>query len=157
MRITWVIKHFNELNTNEYFDALQLRTEVFVVEQNCPYQEVDDKDKVSYHVLGYKNKDLVAVARILPKGVTYKEISIGRVATKKNYRNQGIASKLIITCFRYIQENFGENSIRISAQKYLVNFYKKHSFKSVGKTYLEDNIPHIEMYRDVCEKENKTL
>ncbi|KAB2858803.1 MAG: GNAT family N-acetyltransferase, partial [Flavobacteriales bacterium] len=117
--IKWVIKHFDELSALEYHRVLYLRTEIFVVEQNCPYQEVDHKDLVAYHVFGLNEQnELVAVARILPENVSYKEVSIGRVAVKKNYRGTGLADKLMDVTFSAIYQLFGKKNIRISAQEY---------------------------------------
>ena len=146
--INWQVKHFNELTVPEYHDLLFLRIEVFVIEQDCPYQDVDNKDKVAYHVFGTNNKnETVAVARILPKNVSYTEISIGRIAVDKNNRGTGIADDLMNTCFEFIEQQFGKQPIRISAQQYLLNFYNRHGFKQVSEMYLEDNIPHIEMLK----------
>lgn len=145
-KITWHTKHFNDLSVNEYWELLHLRTEIFVVEQDCPYQEVDEKDKVSYHIFG-KNASgkVIATSRILPQGVSYTEISIGRVALKKEARGIGIADEMMTETFKFIEAQFGVQPIRISAQQYLINFYSKHGFKQVGEGYLEDDIPHIEM------------
>jgi ElaA protein len=144
--IIWTTKHFNDLSVHEYHDLLYLRTEVFVVEQDCPYQEVDDKDKASFHLVGKTaNGNVVAVSRILPPGVSYKEVSVGRVAIKQNSRGKGIADKMMLETFEFIKHEFGEVPVRISAQEYLLNFYNKHGFKQVGEMYLEDDIPHVEM------------
>lgn len=147
-KIKWQVKHFNELTVPEYHDLLFLRIEVFVIEQDCPYQDVDYKDKMAYHVFGTNSKnETIAVARILPHNVSYNEISIGRIAVAKNSRGTGIADELMNTCFNFIQEKFGKEDIRISAQQYLLNFYNRHGFKQVSEMYLEDNIPHIEMLK----------
>lgn len=144
--IIWSIVHFNDLSIDQLFDILELRTEVFVVEQNCPYQEVDQKDKESFHVMAYgNNKELVAVARILPAGVSYKEVSFGRVAVKENFRGKGIAHVLNDRLISFIRSRLLGEEIRISAQSHLLLFYEKHGFKKVSKEYLEDDIPHIEM------------
>jgi len=93
-------------------------------------------------------RKIIAVTRILPKGVSYSEISIGRVALKKDYRGTGIADELMQKTFKFIFDEFGKQNIRISAQLYLLNFYQKHGFKQVSEMYLEDNIPHIEMFKE---------
>lgn len=148
-KITWQTKHFNDLSVDEYWGILYLRTEIFVVEQDCPYQEVDEKDKVSYHLFGKnENNEVIATSRVLPQGISYKEVSIGRVALKKEARGKGIADEMMFKTFEFIKKQFGEVNIRISAQEYLINFYGKHGFKQVGEGYLEDNIPHIEMLRN---------
>jgi ElaA protein len=145
-KITWETKSFKDLTIDEFFEIIHLRTAIFVVEQNCPYQEVDEKDRKSFHIYGTTEKgEMVAVSRIVPKGISYDEISIGRVALKKEYRGMGIADEMMIESLKFIESHLGKQSIRISAQQYLLNYYNKHGFKQVGEMYLEDNIPHIEM------------
>jgi len=147
-KITWQTKAFKALTIDEYFEILHLRVAVFVVEQDCPYQEVDEKDRQSFHLFGRAaNGEVIAVTRVLPKGVSYDETSIGRVALKKEFRGKGIADELMIETFRFIEAELGEQPIRISAQTYLLNYYSKHNFKQIGEGYLEDDIPHIEMLR----------
>lgn len=147
--ITWTSKAFNELTTDEYFEILHLRVAVFVVEQDCPYQEVDEKDRKSIHLFGRaEDGKVIAVTRILPQGISYNEVSIGRVALDKAYRGKGIADILMHESFKVIKQAFGEQPIRISAQQYLLNYYNKHGFKQVGAGYLEDDIPHMEMLRN---------
>ena len=147
-KITWTTKAFTNLTVDEYFEILHLRTAVFVVEQNCPYQEVDEKDRKSFHLFGKaENGEVIAVTRILPKGVSYDEISVGRVALKKEFRGKGIADTLMLETFKFIEKEFENQPVRISAQEYLLNYYSKHGFKQVGKGYLEDDIPHIEMLK----------
>lgn len=145
-KIIWQAKAFKDLSVDEYFEILFLRTAVFVVEQNCAYQEVDEKDRQSFHLFGRaKNGEVIAVTRVLPQGISYNEVSIGRVALKKEFRGNGIADVLIIESFNFIKKKFGKVPIRISAQEHLLNYYSKHGFSKVGQMYLEDNIPHIEM------------
>ncbi len=145
-KIKWTTKAFKNLTVDEYFEILYLRTEVFVVEQDCPYQEVDEKDRQSYHLFGRaENGTVMAVTRILPKGISYAEASIGRVALKKEYRGKGIADTLMLESFKFVENHMGKQAIRISAQEYLLKYYTKHGFKQVGDMYLEDDIPHIEM------------
>jgi len=146
-KIKWKTKAFNNLLINELYDLYYLRTAIFVVEQNCPYQEIDEKDKKAFHILGYYQNKLIAVARVLPPNVSYKEASIGRFAVVKDYRKQNVADELIQQCFTCVLKNFGNISIKISAQQYVEKFYNKHGFVSTGKTYLEDNIPHVEMLK----------
>jgi ElaA protein len=147
-KIIWSTKAFKDLTVDEYFEIIHLRTEIFVVEQNCPYQEVDEKDRQSFHLFGRsENGKIISVTRILPAGVSYKEISIGRVALKKAYRGKGIADELMKETFKFINSELGKQPIRISAQEHLLNYYNKHGFEQVGESYLEDNIPHIEMVR----------
>jgi len=147
-KIKWSTKAFKDLTVDEYFELLHLRVAVFVVEQDCPYQEVDEKDRHSFHLFGRtENGDVIAVTRVLPKGVSYQEISMGRVALKKEFRGQGIADTLMIETFKFIESQYGKQPIRISAQEYLLNYYNKHGFVQVGDGYLEDDIPHVEMLR----------
>lgn len=148
-KITWVCKQFSELTALEYHQILFLRTEVFVVEQNCPYQEVDEKDLVSYHLYGLNAKNkVVAVSRIVPQNISYDEVSIGRVAVVKLKRGSGLAHEMMCQSFEDIERLFGKQAIRISAQEYLINFYVQHGFQQVGEMYLEDAIPHVEMLRE---------
>ena len=149
-KVTWQTKPFKNLTVDEYFEILYLRTEIFVVEQNCPYQEVDEKDRQSFHLFGRaQHGEVIAVTRILPQGVSYNEVSIGRVGLKKDYRGKGIADTLMIESFNFIKNQFGTVPIRISAQEYLLNYYNKHGFNQVGDMYLEDDIPHLEMLKSI--------
>jgi len=146
MNLIWSIVHFDDLSVNQLFDLLSLRTEVFIVEQNCPYQDADEKDRKSYHVMGYdKRNKLMAVSRVLPPGISYSEISIGRIATSLEHRNKKYGHEMMQVCIGYIYRKFGKNPIRISAQEHLKKFYEKHGFIQVSKPYQEDGILHIEM------------
>ncbi len=148
-KIIWNCKHFRELTVEQYHKIIYLRTAVFVVEQNCPYQEVDNKDVVSHHLFGINSQnEVVAVTRILPQQVSYNEISIGRVAIKKAARGTGLAHELMLESFAAVEKIYGKQPIRISAQQYLVNYYSKHGFVQVGEMYLEDGIPHVEMLKE---------
>lgn len=139
------IKKFSELENNELYQILELRCEVFVVEQNCPYNDVDNKDQDAYHLLLQDNKKIVAGLRILKKGVSYDQISIGRVVVNKEYRGRGIAKDMMLKAIEFIENNLGEKEIKISAQAYLIDFYKSIGFVEVSQVYLEDDIPHIDM------------
>lgn len=143
--MNWKIKKFNELNIEEIYKILALRNEVFIVEQECPYLDCDDKDLNSYHLFLTENGEIVSYLRILEKGVSYDEISIGRVAVKKSYRGKGISRKMMLKAIEFIENNLSENTIKIQAQAYLLNFYSSLGFKAVSEEYLEDNIPHIDM------------
>lgn len=148
-KITWRTKAFKDLTVDEYFEIIYLRTEIFVVEQNCPYQEVDEKDRISFHLFGRsESSEIMAVSRILPPGVAFAEISVGRVALKKDYRGKGLADEMMKETFKFIENHFGKQPIRISAQQYLLKYYHKHGFKQVGEMYLEDDIPHVEMINE---------
>lgn len=144
-KIDWKTAPFYALSNDELFDVFALRTAIFIVEQNCPYQEIDAKDKKALHVLGYYNNEIIAVARVLPQNTSYKEVAIGRFAVAKNYRKKGISDVLMQQCFNCVLQHFGNLPIRISAQQYAEKFYAKHGFVSTEKTYLEDDIPHVEM------------
>lgn len=138
-----VVKHFNELNTKELFDIYKLRVSVFVVEQNCPYQEIDDTDLVSYHMY-YKDKDgIKAYLRIVPKNVTMEDVSIGRVISMD--RRKGLGSKLLNEGINFIKNKFNVNKIGIEAQVYAKTFYELQGFKQISDEFLIDDIPHIKM------------
>ncbi|KAB7672244.1 GNAT family N-acetyltransferase [Bacillus sp. B1-b2] len=141
----WSIKKFNELSTEELYRILQERTAVFVVEQNCPYLEVDGKDLESYHLMGSIEGELVAYLRILPPGVSYPEASLGRILVKSSYRKNGYAEELVSRGIDFIHTELQENVIKIQAQDYLRKFYGSFGFISITDVYLEDNIPHIDM------------
>ncbi|WP_419750697.1 GNAT family N-acetyltransferase [Terrisporobacter petrolearius] len=143
--MNWKIKKFNELNIEEIYKILALRNEIFIVEQECPYLDCDDKDLNSYHLFLRENGEIVSYLRILEKGVSYDEISIGRVAVKKSYRGKGISRKMMLQAIEFIENNLTENTIKIQAQAYLLDFYSSLGFKAVSEEYLEDNIPHIDM------------
>lgn len=144
--ITWEIKPYKDLSLDEFHDLVSLRIEVFVVEQNCPYQELDGKDKIAFHQIGKdENGKILATSRILGPGVSYKEVSIGRVVVSEGIRGRGVAHEMMVKSKEFIQNEFGQVPIRISAQVYLENYYSSHGFEFTGKKYLEDGIPHMEM------------
>lgn len=139
---------FDELTLTQLYDAMALRQSVFVVEQNCPYLDADGKDVSSWHVLGYDDNSgrLVAYTRLLPKGLTYVDYaSIGRVLTAPSVRGQGTGRRLMLESLRQAKRLFGEVPIKISAQSYLIQFYRELGFVPVGEEYLEDGIPHMGM------------
>lgn len=141
------IKSFNELTIEQLYDLLQLRSEVFVVEQDCVYQDVDGKDQKALHVLGYKNDQLVAYTRIFKAGYYFAEASIGRVVVRANTRKFKYGYAIMNASIEAIKTNFRDTKIRISAQTYLKRFYNELEFYEVGEEYLEDGIPHINMIR----------
>jgi len=147
MDIEFRIKRFNELELIELYKILRLRAEVFVVEQDCVYQDIDNKDQKALHVIGYKNDEIVAYTRIFNAGDYFENASIGRVVVSENARKYGYGHDLIKKSIEGIQEEFQTDQIKISAQCYLEKFYKKHGFKQIGEEYLEDGIPHIAMIR----------
>ena len=138
----WEIKEWTELSTSEVENIFSLRSEVFVVEQDCVYQDIDGKDQKAKHVLGKKDGEIVAYARIFKPGEYFKEASFGRAVVKKTERGKGVGDELVINCL----ENINEEEIKISAQSYLKGFYGKHGFKAEGNEYLEDGIPHTAMF-----------
>jgi ElaA protein len=141
------IKSFSELTTQELYDVLQLRAEVFVVEQDCVYQDVDGKDKKALHICGYKNEKLVAYTRIFKPGDYFDEASIGRVVVRESERQFKYGYDIMTASISAIKAHYNETLIRISAQTYLKRFYNNLGFEEVGKEYLEDGIPHINMIK----------
>lgn len=143
--MNWKIKSFEELKNKELYNILNLRSEVFVVEQECPFNDCDGNDENCYHLYLEENEEILAYLRIVQKGISYDEMSIGRVVVSKGARGRGIARKLMLKGIEFIEKELNENEIRISAQAYLVDFYKSLGFEEVSEVYLEDNIPHVEM------------
>jgi len=141
-------KSFSELTTKELYAILQLRSEVFVVEQNCVYQDIDDKDQKALHVIGIKKNKIIAYARIFKPGDYFEKASIGRVVVAKNERSYKYGHVLMKDAINAVKEHFNETIIKISAQLYLKKFYETHNFKKVGEEYLEDGIPHIGMLKN---------
>ncbi len=147
MDIVWKIKSFQELSLGELYDMMNLRQEVFVVEQNCPYVDADYKDQKSFHVNGFFKDVLVAHARIVLPNISYKEPSIGRIVSSPKYRGKGIGKELMKVCIDFIEKYFNSSDCRISAQVYLIKFYNQFGFEVCSDEYLEDNLPHVEMLR----------
>jgi ElaA protein len=145
MQLNWVYKKFDELTAKELYAIMQLRNEVFVVEQNCVYQDADGKDPQSYHLAGWEGETLVAYTRIIPPGVSYEQASIGRVVTSPGYRRTGAGRELMKESIHRTISQFGRSGIKIGAQLYLIKFYQSLGFIKSGNEYLEDGIPHIEM------------
>ena len=135
----------SEMTALEWHRVLALRAEVFVVEQNCAYQDPDGKDVVSYHILMESGEELVAYARLLPPGVSYPEASIGRVVSSPRVRGLGWGRALMEVAIAQTNKQFGTNEICISAQSYLLKFYQDLGFVAEGEEYLEDDIPHFKM------------
>lgn len=147
IEIRWSVKPWEALSKADLYEILQLRIEVFVVEQDCPYQDADGKDHFCHHVLGYDHdNELVAYTRLVPKGISYDAYtSIGRVINKKKIRRQGVGIKLMHYSLDQINRLYPGEQIKISAQVYLLSFYKSLGFEAIGEEYLEDNIPHMAM------------
>ena len=148
MIINWEIKKFEELASLELYNILRLRAEVFVVEQKCPYQDVDGKDLKSFHLMGTdETSELIVYSRIVPSGISFPEVSIGRVVSSPKVRGTGAGRALLQKSLDVINEKFGNIPIRIGAQCYLKKFYENFGFVSVGDEYLEDDILHVEMLK----------
>ncbi len=145
MQVT--VKTFEELSLEELYELLRLRSEVFVVEQNCIYQDIDGKDRNAYHVLGIQKNELVAYARVFSGGDYFENPAIGRVVVSKHHRKSGLGKLIIEECLSYIDEVLKAPIVELSAQTYLKRFYREMGFIEVGKEYLEDGIPHIKMKR----------
>jgi ElaA protein len=144
----WIVKHFSELSREELYEAIRLRLAVFSIEQNCPYQDADGKDQRSFHLwMEDEKKEMLAYSRIVEPGVSYKEVSIGRVVTAQAVRGSGAGRELMKRSIGFIEKKYGMVPIRISAQCYLKKFYKEFNFEVIGEEYIEDHIPHVEMLR----------
>lgn len=146
-QIEWLCKHFDLLTPQELYAIVQLRNEVFVVEQNCVFQDADGKDPKCYHLIGMAGNLLAAYARLVPAGAAYKNVSIGRIVTSPHYRNKGAGKDLLDTAIRECKVLFNEQTITIGAQLYLKKFYESFGFKQTSEVYDEDGIAHIEMLR----------
>ena len=138
---------FYKLNLDEFYASMALRQEVFVVEQNCPYLDADGKDQEAWHVMGWdEDGDMVAYTRLLPKGTSYENYaSIGRVISSSKVRSKGIGKKIMIISIEWCKKLFPNQNIKISAQVYALDFYRNLGFKTIGKKYLDDDIPHMSM------------
>ena len=145
--IVWKIKPFSELSTEELYQILKIRQEVFIVEQTCYYLDADGYDQQAVHIWAEKEGEILAYSRVFEPGIKYKEASIGRVLTNPNYRKNKLGKILIRFSINTIESRFRTQSIRISAQDYLLRFYSEFGFQDTGKKYLEDDIPHTEMMR----------
>lgn len=146
MEMNWFLKDWKSMPLDRWYRISQLRCAVFVVEQNCPYQDFDGKDIHSLHLWAESTDgEVYAYLRIVAPGVSYDEVSIGRVATSATIRGGGKGKEIMDRGMHAIREHYGALPVRISAQQYLTRFYESFGFKTVGEPYLEDGIPHIEM------------
>jgi len=136
---------YQDLGPDRLYEILKLRSEVFVVEQKCAYQDLDNKDEKALHLVGEKNNKIIAYTRIFKKGAFFKNSSIGRVLVKKKYRNKDYGRKIMTSSIEKLKKDPKEEIIEISAQKYLLKFYSELGFEKAGEEYLEDNIPHVKM------------
>jgi len=145
MSISWKTKTFDELSTQELYQILRLRSEVFVVEQNCVYQDIDNKDHKALHLFGIVEGEIIAYSRLFKPGDYFEFSSIGRVVVAEKHRDKNFGHELIDQSILEINRRFNVQNITISAQLYLKKFYESHGFVATSETYLEDDIPHIEM------------
>ncbi|WP_374458408.1 GNAT family N-acetyltransferase [Chryseobacterium taeanense] len=144
--IIWKIKTFDEFSVSELYNVLKARIDVFVVEQNCPYPDLDDYDQKAVHIWAEENGEVLANCRIFDRGIKYPEASIGRVLTTEKARGKRLGKQLIQYALDTIEARFHTSEVRISAQDYLLKFYGEFGFEDTGKKYLEDDIPHTEMF-----------
>jgi ElaA protein len=147
--ITFTSKAFDELTVHELYAILNLRSEVFVVEQNCVYLDPDNKDQASYHIMAWENNTLVGTTRLVPAGISYKEPSIGRVVTSPGVRGKGVGRPLMEFSISTLYNLLGKTTITIGAQYYLSKFYSSLGFQPCSEVYLEDGIEHITMFLPV--------
>lgn len=146
-KVFFKVKSYQELAIDELYELLRLRTAVFVVEQNCAYQDIDGSDNKAHHILGYKGGTLVAYARIFSPGVYFYQASIGRVVVRESQRAHNYGYELMNRSIQAVEELYNTRTIKLSAQSYLKSFYNTLGFKEVGEVYLEDDIPHIKMIK----------
>lgn len=142
-----IVKTFDELTINELHDLMQLRSEVFVVEQDCVYQDIDGKDRKALHVIGIKDQTIVAYTRCFAPGIYFKEAAIGRVVVPKIERKYGYGHDIMKASLDAIESHYKTKEIKLSAQEHLKKFYESHGFTQLGEGYLEDGIPHIAMVK----------
>lgn len=145
MPLHWLCKHFDSLTLQELYAILQLRSEVFVVEQHCPFQDADNRDHFSYHLMGWENGLLAAYSRLLPADTAFHEVSIGRIVTSPKMRYRGLGKELMRQSISRCFTLFGKQPVRIGAQLYLKKFYESFGFEQDSAVYTEDGIDHIEM------------
>ena len=145
--IEWRWKKFEDLTLEELYAFLALRQEVFTVEQNCAYQDADGLDAAALHLMGYEGGKVVAYLRVFAAGIRYREVAIGRVVTSPQARERGYGKSMMTEALGRIRESFGLVPIRISAQAYLVRFYRGFGFETEGDEYFENGIPHLAMWR----------
>ncbi len=147
--INWQRMTFQQLTNVQLYQLLKLRVDVFVVEQNCPYPELDNKDleQEVYQLVGFIGQDIIACARLLPPGISYPSASIGRVATSSQHRGGGLGHELLKQAIQNCLELWPASDIEIGAQQHLEQFYQRHGFVTTSEMYLEDDIPHIDMKR----------
>lgn len=144
--MNWTLKSFNELSLSEFHDIIQLRLDIFVVEQDCPYLDLDGKDQIAYHFFGRTGDGkTVAYTRLFGPDQYYKEAAIGRVVVHKDYRKDGLGYELMSKSIHQIEKIYNTKTIKIGAQQYLIKFYESLGFVSTEDFYMEDGIPHVHM------------
>ncbi|MFP8644377.1 GNAT family N-acetyltransferase [Priestia aryabhattai] len=145
--MSWCIKSFQELTNDELYEILQLRTSIFVVEQKCAYLEVDGKDKFAYHLFKKENKKIIAYLRVLPKGISYKEASLGRIIVKQAQRGTDLGRELVARGIDFLENELHEKTIKIQAQSRLQKFYESFGFKPISDIYADEGLPHVDMLK----------
>ncbi len=143
--MVWQLKTFEELTNEQLYNIIKERLNIFVVEQDCPYPELDDLDQQSFHLFNEEEGEIKAYCRILEAGVKYQEASIGRVIVKEKYRRNGLATQLLNNAIDFMSNGLNETKIKIQAQDYLRDFYSSFGFQPISEVYLEDGIPHVDM------------
>lgn len=151
MNIEWVCKPFSDLTPQQLYAILRLRNEIFVVEQNCVFQDADNKDLQCHHLMGWYKDELIAYARLIDAGISYHAASIGRVIVKKKFRKKDVGKKLMHQAIQLCYALFGMQEIKIGAQVYLKKFYESYGFLQCSEIYDEDGIDHIEMLKTIYE------
>ena len=146
--VQWNNKSWEKLTKEEIEEIFIIRSKVFVVEQNCVYQDIDNNDQKAIHVFGKNNNKIIAYSRAFNEGKFFKEASFGRALVDKKFRGKGIGTQLINETIRIMKEKWPNKKIKISAQAHLSKLYQKHGFKPKGEEYLEDGIPHVAMYKN---------
>ena len=145
--VVWKIKTFDEITTQELYSVIKARVNVFVVEQDCPYPDLDDYDQKAIHLWAENEGEVLAYCRIFDKGIKYKETSIGRVINTEKGRGKGLSKQFIKYALEVIENRLHQTEVMMSAHDYLLRFYSDFGFVDTGKKYLEDNLPHTEMFR----------
>lgn len=148
MEKKWTIKQFDQLTLDELYEIMRARIDVFVIDQDCNYQDADRKDKKVYHLYREKDGEIIAYMRILPCGVSYPEVSFGRVLVRREYRNRGIAREMLKEALRFTREELKQSQVRIEAQSYLQRFYESLGFVVTSEPFDDEGIEHIEMFYD---------
>ncbi|MEQ6377926.1 GNAT family N-acetyltransferase [Bacillaceae bacterium S4-13-56] len=141
----WICKSFNELSNDELYQIMKARVEIFVVEQECPYPELDGHDQVSQHLYGIEDGQIAVYARLVPKNTKYKEASIGRVIVTQPFRGRGYGHQLMEKSVEFLTKEWNETVIKLQAQEHLRNFYGAHGFEVISEPYMDDGIPHVDM------------